>query len=210
MNTGLQDALNLGWKLAATVHGRADDALLDSYEAERHPVGWRVVRMTGALVRILVLRTAPLRTLRGLLGGTALRVGPVADTAARALSGIGIRYPAGPGEHPSAGARAPDLPLSGGTTVGRLYEALRTGRFVLLATGSLETYAREEEAYDADVHRVAEERAAAVPSLILVRPDGYIAWATEQPDPTRRRHELTAALEYWCGRWARQAATSAW
>ncbi|MEV1082882.1 FAD-dependent monooxygenase [Streptomyces sp. NPDC050211] len=206
MNVGLQDAFNLGWKLAATVRGRADDALLDSYEAERHPVGRRVVHLTGVLTRIVLLRTAPLRAL---LGATVMRVGPVADTVAGALSGIAIRYPAGPGAHPSAGARAPDLPLSGDTMPGRLYEALRTGRFVLLATEPLEAYAREEEAYDADVHRVAEERAAAVPPLVLVRPDGYIAWATEQPDPTRRGHELVAALEHWCGRRARHAATSA-
>lgn len=66
MNTGLQDAFNLGWKLAATVQGRADDALLDSYEAERHPVGQRVVRMTGALIRLVVLRPPPLRAVRGL------------------------------------------------------------------------------------------------------------------------------------------------
>ncbi|MFC5213771.1 FAD-dependent monooxygenase [Streptomyces coerulescens] len=209
MNLGLQDAFNLGWKLAATVRGRADDALLDSYEAERHPIGRQVVRMTGALVRLFFLRTPPLRTLRGLLGGTAMRIGPVRNTVAGALSGIGIRYPAGPGEHPSAGARAPDLPLSGDTRVGRLYEALRTGRFVLLATGSLEAYAHEREVYDVDVHRVAEERAAAVPPLILVRPDGYIAWATGRPDPTRRRDELTDALEHWCGHRTRQAVNSA-
>ncbi|MBD0841427.1 FAD-dependent monooxygenase [Streptomyces sp. TRM68416] len=209
MNIGLQDAVNLGWKLAATVRGRADDALLDSYEAERHPVGRRVVRGTGALTRIILLRSRPMRALRALVGGAALRLGPVVDRMTSQLSGIGLRYPAGPGAHPSAGARAPDLPLSGDTTPNRLYEALRTGGFVLLVTEPAKAYAREQEVYEVDVHGVAEERAAAVPPAILVRPDGYIAWATDEPDPDSRRRALAAALEHWCGRRVPQATTSA-
>ncbi|WP_328504021.1 FAD-dependent monooxygenase [Streptomyces sp. NBC_00457] len=199
MNTGLQDAFNLGWKLAATVQGRADDALLDSYEAERHPVGQRVVRMTGALIRLVVLRPPPLRAVRGLAGRTVLRVGPVADKVAGALSGIAIRYPAGPGGHPSAGARAPDLPLSGAGGVSRLYEALRTGRFVLLTADPSEAAALDGRVVDAvDVHAVADSRATVVPPLILVRPDAHIAWATDEPDRGHRRRELTAALDHWC------------
>ncbi|MFC8519757.1 FAD-dependent monooxygenase [Streptomyces sp. NPDC057257] len=211
MNTGLQDAFNLGWKLAATVRGDADEALLDSYDAERHPVGREVVRMTGMLLRLVVLRARPLRALRGLVGGSALRVPAVADKVAGALSGIAIRYPSPLGAHPAAGARAPDLPLSHEDGPSRLHEALRTGRFVLLVSDDGQSYTGEVEGYDVDVHPVAEPRATAVPPLVLVRPDGYIAWATDQQDPAHRGRELTAALEHWCARRsARSAATSAW
>ncbi|MDT9695305.1 FAD-dependent monooxygenase [Streptomyces sp. P17] len=209
MNTGLQDAFNLGWKLAAVVRGRADDALLDSYEAERHPVGQAVIRRTGTLVRVVLLRTPPLRAVRGLVGRTVLHAGPVVDKVAGALSGIAIRYEAGPHAHPSAGARAPDLPLSGAGGANRLYEALRTGRFVLLTADPSETAALDGRVADAvDVHAVADSRAAAVPPLILVRPDGYVAWATDEPDRDHRRRDLTAALDHWCTAPDRDAARS--
>ena len=210
MNVGLQDAFNLGWKLAAVVHGRAHETLLDSYDAERRPVGRRVVRMTGALARLVVLPTAPLRALRGLVGDTALRIGPVTDKAAGAVSGIAVRYPAPPGAHPWVGSRAADLPLSRDESASRLYEALRTGRFVLLATNrpELEQYAGTASAFDVQVHRVTQEHAAAVPALILVRPDGYVAWAADQPDPTTDDHGLTSALKSWCGDPIRQASAS--
>ncbi|MHC3467378.1 FAD-dependent monooxygenase [Streptomyces sp. 7R007] len=199
MNLGLQDAFNLGWKLAATVRGHADETLLDSYHAERHPVGRQVVRMTGALARLAVLRPAPLDVLRDLAARTALRLGPVTDRAAGAVSGIAVRYPAPPGAHPATGARVPDLPLSGAQAPRRLYEALRTGGFVLLTTDPAAPVPLEDRAGLVDVHTVASARAAAVPPLVLVRPDGYVAWATDTTDPAGRRRELGAALDHWCG-----------
>jgi 2-polyprenyl-6-methoxyphenol hydroxylase-like FAD-dependent oxidoreductase len=188
MNTGLQDSANLGWKLAAAHAGWAGDDLLDSYHAERFPVGKFVLRLSGGLLRMALIRLGPLRTVRGLVAGTAVHIGPIANAAARAVSGIAIHYPAGPGAHPLAGRRAPDLPLAGGQ---RLYEALRAGRFVLLAAGEPPAIAAEW----AD-RVVTASRAGSRPGLALVRPDGYFAWASQESDP----EALRVALERWCGK----------
>ena len=192
MNAGLQDAANLGWKLAAAVRGHAPDGLLDTYHTERHPVGRTVVRASGGLIRAAMVRSAAGQAVRDAVGGAALRVGPCARRVAGVLSGIGVRYPAGPGAHPLAGRRAPDLPLAGaGRGPGRLYEALRDGCFVLLAPagGGVRPPAgwtdrvRAATAGDAEV------------ATRLVRPDGYVGWAACDPDPAA----LSAALTAWCG-----------
>jgi hypothetical protein len=192
MNTGLQDAANLSWKIAAVARGWAGDSLLDSYHAERYPVGRMVLRMSGGLLRLGLLEPGVLR--RGLvLAGTAARqIRPVADKAARAISGISIGYAAGSGAHPLAGRRMPDIPLAAGH--GRLYELLRGGRFVLLAAEDASTAA----AAWADRIEVAARRREH-PQLILVRPDGYIAWASDEADPARRDASLREALTRWCG-----------
>src|SRR5215208_6548718 len=90
MNTGLQDAANLGWKLAAAAQGWAPDGLLDTYESERHPVGRLVLRSSGAIIRMAMVKSRAGRLARNLLGGTALRLPPVARKAAGTISGIGI------------------------------------------------------------------------------------------------------------------------
>ncbi|MFD0820623.1 FAD-dependent monooxygenase, partial [Micromonospora zhanjiangensis] len=102
MNTGIQDAVNLGWKLAATVHGWAPAGLLDSYQSERHPVGRAVVRGSGAIVRLALTRSRMRMAVRD-VAGLAARRGPIADRIAGMLSGVGIAYPAGPGNHAPAG-----------------------------------------------------------------------------------------------------------
>ncbi|WP_461030041.1 FAD-dependent oxidoreductase, partial [Streptomyces sparsus] len=129
MNTGLQDAANLSWKLAEVLAGRAGDALLDSYHEERHRVGRTVLRSSGMLVRLAMADTPAQRARRALLALAVKHVGPVRRRAVGSLSGVGIRYPAPRDRHPAVGSRVPDLPLTGG---GRLYETLRAGRFVLL------------------------------------------------------------------------------
>jgi 2-polyprenyl-6-methoxyphenol hydroxylase-like FAD-dependent oxidoreductase len=188
MNTGLQDAANLSWKLAAAVRGWAAPGLLDSYEAERHPVGRTVLRTSGALTRMALLRSPVLRTVRNVVGGRLLRVGPVRDMVARGLlSGIGIRYPAPPGAHPLTGTRAPDMRLRGEKPA-RLYEALRAGRFVLVTTAAV------PEGW-ADRVDVVEPITGRLPT-VLVRPDGYVGWAAERPGTD----EISAAMTQWCGR----------
>src|SRR5437773_3595544 len=122
MNTGLQDAANLGWKLAAAVRGWAPEGLLDSYQTERHPVGRMVLRTSGAIIRMALLRSVAARAVRNVVGAAALRLPPVAHRAIGIISGIGIGYPRRKGDHPLVGQRVPDLALSGGR---RLYEALR-------------------------------------------------------------------------------------
>jgi hypothetical protein len=160
MNTGLQDAANLGWKLAATVQGWAPDGLLDTYESERHPGGRLVLRSSGAIIRMAMIRSRTGRLTRNLLGGAALRLPPVARKAAGTISGIGIDYPQAP--------RAQDVPLQDSR---RLYEVLRDGKFVLLAPDTA------RPAMDGWHHRVvlASPVDATMP-WTLVRPDAHIAW----------------------------------
>ncbi|MBE8516853.1 FAD-dependent monooxygenase [Amycolatopsis sp. H6(2020)] len=160
MNTGLQDAANLGWKLAAAVQGWAPDGLLDTYESERHPVGRLVLRSSGAIIRLAMVRSRAGRLTRNLLGGAALHLPPVARKAAGTISGIGIDYPRAP--------RAKDVPLRDS---GRLYEVLRAGKFVLLAPEEAQS------ALDGRHDRVVPAAPAdATMPWTLVRPDAHIAW----------------------------------
>ena len=193
MNTGMQDAANLSWKLAAAVHGHAPDWLLDTYHAERHPVGAEVVRTSGALIRMAMVKSWLGRTLRNALGGMALRIPPVARKATGTVSGLGFAYPAPRGAHRLAGRRAPDLDLADGS---RLYEALRSGRFVLIAP-----FGPDADRWADRVLRVEPAAGAAEvrASALLVRPDGYIAWASDTNDADRLNHECTEALTTWCG-----------
>ncbi|KAB1139225.1 FAD-dependent oxidoreductase [Streptomyces luteolifulvus] len=174
MNTGLQDAANLGWKLAAVVNGHAAPELLDSYQAERHPVGRSVLRSSGGIVRLAMARRPWTLALRAALTTFLNTVGPARRRAAGQITGIGYRYPAPRGSHSLTGTRVPDVALSGG----RLYEALRGGRFVLITP---ETY----EGQGARKDRLAVERwAGDRRTTVLVRPDGYAAWATDGADAT--------------------------
>jgi hypothetical protein len=178
MNTGMQDAANLGWKLAAAVQGWGDDDLLDSYHAERHPIGRAVLRSSGAIVRLAMIRPRVGRWARHVFGRTLLSVPPLADRVAGTLSGIGLRYPAPRGADAAVGTRVPDLPLACGT----LFEALRGGRFVLVGA-------------DAERLDLPAQVDAAIPArpqgrLLLVRPDGYLGWAgsAAEFEPWARRY----------------------
>ncbi|QPP07160.1 NAD-binding protein [Streptomyces bathyalis] len=188
MNTGLQDAANLSWKLSAVLRGHSPVTLLETYDKERHPVGTLVLRMSGAIIRLALARSAAGRALRSTGAEVVNRVRPLANRAVRMVSGIGISYPSPRGSHPLAGKRAPDLPL----TSGRLYETLRKGAFVLVSPLAAPPPNTSEEADDRTVH----VRSAAVGKrTLLVRPDGYIAWASDRPDPRGMRQ----ALAEWTG-----------
>lgn len=182
MNTGIGDAMNLGWKLAEAVHGTAPADLLDSYQAERHPVGTRVLRMTDAFNK-LVLGTSAVRRAFGRVATTFILALPAGRrTMGGLLSGIGIRYPRPRGAHRLVGRRVPDVDCGGP----RLFELLRTGRFVLLANTALEE--------DLPGIVCAVHRDSTLPSAILVRPDGYVAWASDAaPDEANIR----AAVQRW-------------
>jgi 3-(3-hydroxy-phenyl)propionate hydroxylase len=148
LNTGVQDAVNLGWKLAAVVQGRAPAELLDGYHDERHPVGERVVRNTRAQTALTRPdpQTEALRSTVGdLLGGADAN-----RSVAMMISGLDITYGAGRG-------RAPDLDLPDGT---RLYQHLHAGRPVLVGA-----------------ERPGIESVPAPVEPMLVRPDGYIGWS---------------------------------
>ncbi|MFC5186586.1 FAD-dependent monooxygenase [Actinomadura harenae] len=195
MNTGIQDAANLGWKLVAQLRGSAPSWLLDSYHEERYPVGRAVVLGSGALLRGLLLEGRPARFGRDVLLGAATRIPPVARRMAGLVSGIDISYRAPRGSHRLTGRRAPDVRLAGG---GHLHRALRDGRFVLVVATN-----DPAVSYLADRHWAGRVRCvpAGGPTrtTVLVRPDGYVAWATDETTPERRTAEIREALERWCG-----------
>ncbi|MEU6989591.1 FAD-dependent monooxygenase [Streptomyces sp. NPDC046465] len=166
LNTGLQDAANLSWKLAAAVSGRAPHGLLDTYEAERHPVGKAVLRSSGGLVRLAMAKRPWTRAARSAVAAVVNRAPAARTKALGQITGVGITYPAPKGAHRLVGRRAPDVALK----EGRLYGALRAGRFVLV------TPAGEERATGRAVpaHWASDRR-----TTLLVRPDGYVAWAAE-------------------------------
>ncbi|WP_055490045.1 FAD-dependent monooxygenase [Streptomyces sp. TP-A0356] len=185
MNTGLQDAANLSWKLAAVLHGHADPGLLDTYQSERHPVGRSVLRSSGGLVRLAMAERPWTLALRAALATLVSHVGPVRRRAMGQITGIGYAYAAPRGAHPLVGRRIPDVALTGG----RLYEALRGGRFVLITP----------RAFDADGRKdrlTVGHWASGRRTTVLVRPDGYVAWAAEAPDAAR----VEEALVSWTGR----------
>ncbi|MFN6544246.1 FAD-dependent monooxygenase [Mycolicibacterium nivoides] len=181
MNTGLGDAFNLGWKLALAVHGQAPSWLLDSYERERHPVGAGVLRLTDAFNQI-VLSSAASRRLRVLALGTVLRIPRARRFVAERLSGIGIAYPRSKDEDWLVGRRMADVDC-GGT---RLYELLRAGKFVLVT-------AEPVDVAGCDVVQATDNRPE-LPDAVLVRPDGYVAWASER---LPHAAEVRAAIAHW-------------
>jgi 2-polyprenyl-6-methoxyphenol hydroxylase-like FAD-dependent oxidoreductase len=167
MNTGIQDAVNLGWKLAAVLNG-ADEAILDSYQEERHPVGKMVLRSSGATIRAMIIRTAPGRFLRDNLIRAVLHTPPVARKIAGMFSGVGISYHRR-GQHKLVGTR---------------YPGLRHPGFVLVIPEGTEVT-------DAPIPVVRRDDDG--PGL-LVRPDGYVAWAGDVSGGDWRR-----ALRAWVG-----------
>ncbi|NLU72586.1 FAD-dependent oxidoreductase [Streptomyces sp. HNM0575] len=189
MNTGLQDAANLSWKLSAVLRGHSPATLLETYDGERHPVGSLVLRISGTIIRLALARSAAGRTLRATGAGLLSRVRPLAGRAVRTVSGIAISYPAPRGSHPLAGRRAPDLPLASGS---RLYEALRAGSFVLVSPVDAPPPDTGVEADDRTVH---VRSASTGGRTLLVRPDAYIAWASDKQDP----QGLRQALAEWTG-----------
>ncbi|MDO9379654.1 MAG: FAD-dependent oxidoreductase [Nocardioidaceae bacterium] len=171
MNTGIQDATNLGWKLAAVLGG-ADDALLDTYQHERHPVGRLVLRTSGAMIRTMTWRTRPARALRAVLLRGLLGLPPVARRAAGTISGVAIAYRRAPSDHRLVGTRAGDLSL----TRGRLAEVQREAGPVLV----IEAGSPSVDAPVTVVRRIGDGPA------LLVRPDGHVAWAGSSTDPSWR------------------------
>jgi 2-polyprenyl-6-methoxyphenol hydroxylase-like FAD-dependent oxidoreductase len=195
LNTGLLDAVNLGWKLAAEVQGWAPPGLLDSYQAERHAEGERVLlhtRAQGALMgagadgRVAALREViaqllqyeqPLRHLLSL------------------MYALDTRYDTGSADpHPLAGRWAPDLALTTRAGPGRVADLLQAGRGVLLDLTAGGSLAAAGPPWTDRVDVVAARCAAPPAAAVLIRPDGYVAWASDSGSGGLRQ-----ALSTWFG-----------
>jgi 3-(3-hydroxy-phenyl)propionate hydroxylase len=199
LNIGVQDAVNLGWKLAQVVEGASPESLLDTYHAERHPVGARVLHNTMAQValsnsdeRHMALRD----TLYELL-----RMDEPRRHIAAMISGLDVHYDLGEG-HPLLGRRMPDLDLQTADGATRVFTLLHEGKPVLIdLTGAggfdMSPWARRvglvEGAYE-DGWELPVIGAVEAPPAVLVRPDGYVAWTGHVTDPS-----LPEALTYWFG-----------
>ena len=204
LSTGLQDAVNLGWKLAATVNGWAPDGLLDTYHSERHPVGARVLRNTRAqgMLNLSGKSAEPLRAVMGEL----ITLPVVARYLSGMVSGLDVRYDMGGQGHPLTGVRVADRELElaeGGR--GQIARLLEPARGVLITVGDPAEISRLAAGWSdrVDVVRVrsfpallAENgpgKSGAATEAVLIRPDGYIAWAAPGGAP------LGAALSRWFG-----------
>jgi 2-polyprenyl-6-methoxyphenol hydroxylase-like FAD-dependent oxidoreductase len=199
LNTGVQDAVNLGWKLAQVVNRTSPESLLDTYHAERHPVAARVLRNTMAQVALRRPdeRTKALRdTIAELLGMDEPR-----RRVAAMMSGLDIHYDLGEG-HPLLGRRMPDLDLVTANGPLRVFTLLHDARPVLLNLGEpggfdITPWAHRVLAIDAKYAGDWELPVlgqVAAPAAVLIRPDGYIAWVGDGTDTG-----LRDALTTWFG-----------
>jgi 3-(3-hydroxy-phenyl)propionate hydroxylase len=199
LNIGVQDAVNLGWKLAQVVKGTSPDSLLDTYHAERHPVAARVLRNTMAQV---ALRRTDERskalgdTVADLLGTNDARKHLAAE-----MSGLGVHYNLGEG-HPLLGRRMPDLELVTAKGPLRLFTLLHKARPVLLnlgQPGALDSapWAQRVQMMDGtytETWELPALGAVAAPTAVLIRPDGYVAWVG-----LANQLGLAEALTAWFG-----------
>ncbi|OBK36819.1 hypothetical protein A5658_05505 [Mycobacterium sp. 1245111.1] len=201
LNTGVQDAVNMGWKLALVVNGSAPDSLLDSYHAERHPVAARVLQNTMAQMTLLRHpdddRT---KALRDIVSGLLAMDEPRRHFAAM-MSGLGIHYDLG-AEHPLLGRRMPDLDIVTDDGPGRVFPLLHCAHAVLInfgEPGALNVSAWVGRVRLTDAKYVGEWElpglgAVSAPDAVLVRPDGYVAWVGDGSDTG-----LSEALSRWLG-----------
>ena len=191
LNLGLGDAMNLGWKLAATIRGDAPVGLIDSYLSERHPVGAQVLDWSRAQVALM----RPSRSSRALeaIIRDLIATRDGATYFAERVWGVSLRYDLG-GGHPLVGRSAPDFELVDGTKLGEL---LRKGKGLLLdfdASAPLQALASRWSGRITYVAGDAKDRLGL--SAVLVRPDGFVAWAGEA---VPNHEEAAQAASRWFG-----------
>ena len=199
LNIGLQDAVNLGWKLAQVVKGTSRESLLDTYHAERHPIAARVLRNTMA--QVALLRTDDLTDALREIAAELLGMDEPRKRIAGMMSGLDVHYELGEG-HPLLGRRMPDLDLATASGPRRVFSLLHQARPVLLNLGEhgaldLTPWAGQvqllDAAYDGE-WELPVLGAVRAPSAVLVRPDGYVAWVGDGSD-----QGLAQALATWFG-----------
>jgi hypothetical protein len=199
LNTGVQDAVNLGWKLAQVVNGISADSLLDTYHDERHPVAARVLRNTMAQTALMRAddRTEALRD----SVSEMLSMDEPRKRFAGMMCGLDIHYNLGEG-HPLLGRRMPDLDITVANGSLRVYSLLHNARPVLLNFGEpgsfdIKPWGDRVQLIDATYDGAWELPvigAVSAPTAVLIRPDGYVAWVGE-----RAREGLIDALTFWFG-----------
>jgi 2-polyprenyl-6-methoxyphenol hydroxylase-like FAD-dependent oxidoreductase len=199
LNTGVQDAVNLGWKLAQVLNQTSPDSLLDTYHAERHPVAARVLRNTIAQVA-LFCPDDRIKTLGDTISELLSMDEPRKRFAAM-MSGLGIRYDLGEG-HPLLGRRMPDLDVVTANGPLRVFTLLHAARPVLLNLGEpggfdITPWAYRVQLVDANyvgTWELPALGAVTAPTAVLIRPDGYVAWVGDRTDLG-----LPDALTTWFG-----------
>ncbi|NUS17817.1 MAG: FAD-dependent oxidoreductase [Streptomyces sp.] len=187
LNAGLQDAVNLGWKLAAQLAGTAPEGLLESYHTERAAAARRTL-VSAQAQSALHAPGSDVDALRELMGELLRDEAAVARVAAL-IAGSDLRYDmGGPAVHPLLGGFAPDLPLTTAAGEVRLAELARTGRPLLLdlTTGSKVAAEVPEWSPRVDVVTATPHPPTATPpfTAALIRPDSYVSWATSSPTPS--------------------------
>lgn len=195
LNLGLGDALNLGWKLAATIHRQAPAGLLDSYHTERHPVGAQVLDWSRA--QVALMQPGPQARALQAIVGDLLHTRDGATYIAERVWGIATHYPLG-GAHPLAGRSVPNFEFEDGTTMGQL---MHEGRGILLDFESNNALKALANDYGNRIKYIAGRAKDDLGlSAVLLRPDGVIAWAADtNPDSGELQQ---AAARWFAGNYA--------
>jgi 3-(3-hydroxy-phenyl)propionate hydroxylase len=199
LNMGVQDAMNLGWKLAQVVNGRSPEDLLDTYQAERHPIAARVLQNTMA--QVALMRQDDRSQAAWKFVSELLTMDEPRKRYAAMMSGLDIHYDLGEG-HPLLGRRMPDLDLITDKGQLRVFALLHDARPVLLNFGEPDSFdiarwtdrvllidARYDGAWE-----LPAIGTVTAPIAVLVRPDGYVGWVGDQSQVG-----LADALTRWCG-----------
>jgi 2-polyprenyl-6-methoxyphenol hydroxylase-like FAD-dependent oxidoreductase len=193
LNAGMSDAINLGWKLAAQVRGWAPPGLLDSYHTERHAAAARTLAHTRAQA-LMMAATADGEALRNLVGELVQYDEPLRHIA-ETIHGSGVRYPVAQddeqGIHPLVGRLVPDLTLDGCPAADSVSDLLRAGRPFLLDLSGNRPLVSVQRDWDHRVGLFSARGAAPSADALLVRPDGFVAWAA---DPTDSDADVTTSL----------------
>jgi 2-polyprenyl-6-methoxyphenol hydroxylase-like FAD-dependent oxidoreductase len=200
LNLGLQDAANLGWKLAAVLRDGADPALLDTYEAERRPAAERVIMHSRA--QLALIAPGPDVAALRVLFEDLMAQPSVQERLAHLVSGAADRYPTVSDSHPMEGRWVPELTLTtpDGLTPVRVASLARDGRPVLLDLSAERALGSMAGECGARVHTVCARLAEVPPDPVcamLIRPDGYVGWAAAKPSQMDRER-LRQTLRSWC------------
>lgn len=191
LNLGLGDAMNLGWKLAATVHGRAAEGLLDTYHTERHPIGAQVLDWSRA--QVAIMRPDPHARALHAIFRDLLNTRDGATYMAGRVWGVHTHYDLG-GDHPLTGRSVPNFEFEDGTKIG---EVMRDSRMILLdfeENAALEALANTYAGQIKYISGYAKDQLGL--TALLIRPDGIIAWISDG-SPDSAAHLTQILRQYW-------------